>query len=154
MTLSPTLPLTLTLIFSSKLMAVVLRLRIGSDGLSIFLSVAPNLNSAEPCVLMRTPPGPKIFSAGPKSKCISEKSNFSLPFVTKTSVFLERKKLFRFTFSVHFRYSGMDIMTGAASHVLPIFEPIMYELRVSLYSAFCSTFSGASRSAVPLLKSS
>ena len=90
LTLSPTLPVTLTLIFSSKLMVVVLRFRIGSEGLSIFLRVAPNFSSAVPRVVMRTPPGPKIFSAGPRSKCISVKSNFSLPFASNISEFFWR----------------------------------------------------------------
>ena len=90
-TLSPTLPVTLMLIFSSKSMVVVFRLRMGSDGLSIFLNVAPNFSSAVPCVLMRTPPGPKIFSAGPRSKCMSAKSNFSFPLLSKISLFLALK---------------------------------------------------------------
>ncbi|CUQ64008.1 Uncharacterised protein [Segatella copri] len=56
----------------------------------LFLLI-PNLSSAEPCVFTLMPPGPKIFSAGPKSKCISEKSNFSLPFAWKISSFCLRK---------------------------------------------------------------
>ena len=65
------------LIFSSKSKLVVLRLRMGSEGLSMFFIVAPNFSSAVPCVFTLTPPGPKIFSAGPKSKCISVNENLS-----------------------------------------------------------------------------
>ena len=71
-------------------MLVVLRLRTGSDGLSMFFIVAPNFSSAVPWVLTRTPPLPKIFSAGPKSKCMSVNENFSLPCVLTASSFLER----------------------------------------------------------------
>ena len=51
----------------------------------------PIFNSAVPCVFTRTPPGPKIFSAGPKSKCISEKSNLSFPFDFAFSASFTRK---------------------------------------------------------------
>ena len=61
-----------------------------NEGLSMFFMFPPNFSSAVPCVLIRTPPGPKIFSAGPKEKCISVKSNFSLPFFWSISWFLER----------------------------------------------------------------
>ena len=113
-TLSPTRPFTLRFIFSSKSIVVVLRLRMGSEGLSMLLNVAPNFSSAVPCVLMRTPPGPKIFSAGPRLKCMSEKSNFSLPWALYTSSFLERKYALRACFSLQRRYSAGVIMMGAA----------------------------------------
>ena len=104
-------------------MVVVLRLRIGNEGLSMLFIVAPNLSSAVPCVFMRTPPGPNIFSAGPRSKCISEKSNFSLPFALYISSFLSRKNLLNAFFSLHLRYSSGVIIIGAFMYESPIFEP-------------------------------
>ena len=112
-TLSPTLPFTLRFIFSSKSKDVVLRLRMGSEGFSMFFSVAPSFNSAVPCVFTRTPPGPKIFSAGPRSKCMSANENFSLPCVLKASAFLLRKNDSTCLRSLHFRYSSGVISTGA-----------------------------------------
>ncbi len=111
-TLSPTLPFTLRFIFSSKFIVVVLRLRIGSDGLSISFIVAPSFSSAVPCVLMRTPPGPKIFSAGPRLKCMSENENFSFPLAFTISSFLSRKKRFISCLSLHLRYSSGVMMIG------------------------------------------
>ena len=90
--LSHTLPLMLRLIFSSKSKPKVLRLRCGSVGLSMLFWLKPNFSSAVPCVRICTPPGPKIFSAGPRSKCMSEKSNFSfLPSFSNSSSFRARK---------------------------------------------------------------
>ena len=114
--MSPTLPFTLRFTFSSKSIVVVLRLRTGSEGLSMFFIVAPNFSSAVPCVLMRTPPGPKIFSAGPRSKCMSVKSNFSLPLAWYISSFFERKNLRICCVVLQFRYSCGVIMMGAAIH--------------------------------------
>ncbi len=84
-------PVTLRFIFSSKSMLIVLRLRIGSEGLSTLFRVAPSFSSAVPKVRTRMPPGPKIFSAGPRLKCMSVKSNFSLPFFWNISEFFSRK---------------------------------------------------------------
>ena len=111
-TLSPTLPFTLRFIFSSKFIIVVLRFLIGSDGLSISFIVAPSFSSAVPCVFILTPPGPKIFSAGPRSKCMSEKENFSFPFSFTISSFLLRKKAFISCLSLHFLYSAGVIISG------------------------------------------
>ena len=124
-TLSPTRPLRLTFIFSSKSIVVVLRLRTGSDGLSMLFIVAPNFSSAVPCVLMRTPPGPNIFSAGPRSKCISVKSNFSLPLAWYISSFFLRKNWFIMRRSLHLRYSSCVIINGALMYESDIFEPMM-----------------------------
>ena len=111
--LSPTLPFTLRLIFSSKSKAVVLRLRMGSEGLSMLFRFAPIFSSAVPCVLMRTPPGPKIFSAGPRSKCMSANENLSLPAVCTFSASFLRKNSRRARFSDHCVYSSGVISTGA-----------------------------------------
>ena len=123
-TLSPTLPLTFRFTFSSKSKAVVLRLRMGSEGLSMFFIVAPSFSSAVPCVLMRTPPGPKIFSAGPRSKCMSENENLSLSCVLYASVFFERKNCSRWRRSVHRMYSSGVIRMGAFRYESPSFEPM------------------------------
>ena len=145
-TLSPTLPVTLRLIFSSKSTADVLRLRSGNEGLSMFFSVAPNFNSAVPCVLIRTPPGPKIFSAGPKSKCISANENFSSPLAATFSASFLRKKASRSRRSLQRRYSSGVIKIGAFRYESPIFEPIRYTFSESSYSTCCLIFSGRRRS--------
>ena len=152
-TLSPTLPVTFRLIFSSKSTALVLRLRSGSDGLSMFFSVAPSFSSAVPCVLMRTPPGPKIFSAGPRSKCISANENFSFPLLATFSASLLRKKRRSSLRSLHARYSSGVISTGAFRYESPIFEPITYMPVESLYSTCCLMFSGRRRSTADVSRS-
>ena len=124
LTLSPTFPLRFRLIFSSKSKAVVFLLRMGSEGLSTLLIVAPSFSSAVPWVLMRTPPGPKIFSAGPRSNFMSEKSNFSFPFAATFSASFLRKNSCMARRSLQRRYSSGVIMTGVFRYESPIFEPM------------------------------
>ena len=144
-TLSPTFPVTLRFTFSSKSNAVVLRLRWGNDGLSTFFLFTPSLSSAVPCVFTLTPPGPNIFSAGPKSKCMSEKSNFSLPLLSNSSAFFFLKNSPSAFFSLHWRYSSGVIIIGVLRYESPIFDPIKYTLRESLYTTSCfSTATGNS----------
>ena len=152
-TLSPTFPVTLRFTFSSKSNAVVLRLRWGSEGLSTFFLVTPNFSSAVPWVFTLTPPGPNIFSAGPRSKCMSEKSNFSLPFLSNSSAFFVLKKSASAFFSLHWRYSSGVIITGALRYESPIFEPTRYTLSESLYTTSCLIFSGSVRSSGLRLRS-
>ena len=127
-------------------MAFVLRLRSGSDGLSMFFSVAPSFSSAVPCVFTRTPPGPNIFSAGPRSKCMSAKLNFSLPLFATFSASFLRKNSCTSRRSLHCRYSSGVIRMGVFRYESPIFEPMMYMPVESLYSACCLMFSGNRRS--------
>ena len=103
---------------------------------------------------MRTPPGPKIFSAGPRSKCISVKSNFSLPLAWYISSFFLRKKSCISLRSLHFIYSCAVIITGALMYVSDILEPMIYRSIESLYSTCCLRLSGRLRSAAPCDRSS
>ena len=84
-TLSPTLALTVMFIFMSKSRPKELLRLAARVGLSVDFMLAPIFSSAEPWVLMCTPPGPNIFSAGPSEKRMSVKSNLLLPFVRKSS---------------------------------------------------------------------
>ena len=110
-------------IFSSKSNAFVFLLRMGSDGLSMFFIVMPSFSSAVPCVFMRTPPGPNIFSAGPRSNFMSVNENFSLPPLATFSASLPRKKSCMARRSLHCLYSSGVISIGALMYVSPIFEP-------------------------------
>ena len=112
-TLSPTLPLTLRLIFSSKSNEVVFLLRMGSEGLSMSFLVKPIFSSAVPCVFTRTPPGPKIFSAGPRSKCMSLNENLSSPFCFTFSASFTRKNCWRARRSLQRMYSSGVMTMGA-----------------------------------------
>ena len=145
-TLSPTLPLRLRFIFSSKSKAFVLRFLIGNDGLSMLLKLAPTLSSAVPCVFMRTPPGPKIFSAGPNSNFISEKENFSLPFAATFSASFLRKNSCMARLSLHRRYSSGVISTGVFRYESPILEPTKYRSSESSYITSCLMLSGIFKS--------
>ena len=73
----PTLAFTLSCIFWSKSGVVFLRCFSLMEGLSMLRWVMPNSSSADPCVLICTPPGPNILSAGPMSNFMSVMENFS-----------------------------------------------------------------------------
>ena len=79
----------------------------------MFFIVAPIFSSAVPWVFTRTPPGPKIFSAGPRSNFMSLKSNFSFPLAFTFSASRWRKNSRRAFASLHFMYSWGVITIGA-----------------------------------------
>ena len=58
-------------IFWSKSKYVLRREDSDSDGLSVLLLLMPIDTCTEPWVLSCTPPGPKIFSRGPRAKFMS-----------------------------------------------------------------------------------
>ena len=103
----------LRLIFSSKSNPVVFLLLAARAGLSTFFMFTPIFSSALPCVFSCTPPGPNIFSAGPRSKCMSVKSNLSLPDVSKASTFFCLQYSAMLCFRVHCWYSSGVISLGA-----------------------------------------
>ena len=105
--------MTLRFIFSSKSNDFVFLFLIGSDGLSMFFIVMPSFSSAVPWVFMRTPPGPNIFSAGPRSNFMSVNENFSLPFAATFSASLRLKNSCIERLSLHFLYSSGVMSTGA-----------------------------------------
>ena len=152
-TLSPTFPVTLRFTFSSKSNAVVLRLRWGRDGLSTLFLLIPSFSSAVPCVFTLTPPGPNIFSAGPRSKCMSEKSNFSFPLRSNSSAFLFLKNSPNAFLSLHFRYSSGVIIIGVLRYESPIFDPTRYTFIESSYTTSCLILSGIERSRGDRLRS-
>ena len=125
----------LRFIFSSKSIDFVFLFLIGSDGLSMFFSVPPSFSSAVPCVLILTPPGPKIFSAGPRSKCMSENENLSSPLFATSSAFFSLKNRLMARFPLQARYSSGVISIGVLRYESPIFEPMKYIPVESSYSA-------------------
>ena len=74
--LSPTLPFTLTCIFSSKSKMLLFLDRSVRLGFSMYWCLKPKSNSADPCIFSCTPPGPNTLSAGPMLNFMSVMSNF------------------------------------------------------------------------------
>ena len=72
---SPTDAATVACIFWLKSKYVLRRAVSDSAGLSVLLDFMPMSICTEPCVFRLTPPGPNIFSNGPRAKFMSSMSN-------------------------------------------------------------------------------